>query len=133
LARDRVPARNWSWAAICPGAQYFDAILVGYYEGDRLVFVGKIRNGFIPAFKARLFARFKALEPFANVPKPKSARRGIALTAETMKECRWLEPELVAQIEFTEWTDKNHLRHAPFLGLRDDKDPRQVTREAVDA
>jgi DNA ligase D-like protein (predicted ligase) len=120
-----------------PGAQYFDALLVGYYEGDRLLFVGKIRNGFVPAVKAQLFARFKALEtrvcPFANLPEAKNARRGIALTAETMKECRWLEPELVAQIEFTEWTDKNHLRHARFLGLRDDKDPQQVTREAADA
>jgi bifunctional non-homologous end joining protein LigD len=42
-----------------------------------------------------------------------------------------VKPKLVAQIEFTEWTDKDHLRHARFLGLRDDKDPREVTRESI--
>jgi bifunctional non-homologous end joining protein LigD len=46
-----------------------------------------------------------------------------------MKECRWLRPELVAQIEFTEWTPDGHLRHASFVGLRDDKMPAEVVRE----
>jgi bifunctional non-homologous end joining protein LigD len=46
-----------------------------------------------------------------------------------MKECRWLKPELVAQIEFTEWTENDHLRHARFIGMRDDKDPREVLHE----
>ena len=45
------------------------------------------------------------------------------------EKCRWLKPELVAQIEFTEWTQGNHLRHSHFAGLRDDKDPRDVHRE----
>jgi len=42
----------------------------------------------------------------------------------------WLKPELVAQIEFTEWTPDAHLRQASFVGLREDKDPREVIREA---
>jgi len=46
-----------------------------------------------------------------------------------MKKCVWVRPELVAQIEFTEWTPDGHLRHATFAGLRDDKDPREVVRE----
>jgi len=46
-----------------------------------------------------------------------------------MKKCVWARPELVAQIEFTEWTPDGHLRHATFAGLRDDKDPREVVRE----
>ena len=50
-----------------------------------------------------------------------------ALTANEMKECRWLKPELVAQIEFTEWSE--HLRHASFAGLRDDKEAREIVRE----
>jgi bifunctional non-homologous end joining protein LigD len=53
----------------------------------------------------------------------------MALTAEAMKQCRWLKPKLVAQIEFTEWTENNHLRHARFAGLREDKNPREVGRE----
>jgi ATP-dependent DNA ligase len=63
------------------------------------------------------------------LPEPKGARRGEALTPEVMKKCRWLKPVLVAQTEFTEWTDANHLRHSRFVGLRDDKDAREVSRE----
>jgi len=46
-----------------------------------------------------------------------------------MKNCVWLKPEQVAQIEFTEWTQDNHLRHSKFVGLRDDKEAREVARE----
>ncbi|HWP57872.1 MAG TPA: non-homologous end-joining DNA ligase [Candidatus Acidoferrales bacterium] len=116
-----------------PGAHYFDSLLVGYYESDRLLFVAKIRNGFVPRTRREVFARFKGLEtercPFANLPEAKGARRAMALTAEAMKRCRWLRPELVAEIEFTEWTADNRLRHARFAGLRDDKKARDVVRE----
>ena len=67
--------------------------------------------------------------PFSNLPEPSNARRGEALTAEAMKKYRWLKPELVAQIEFTEWTEANHLRHSRFIALRDDKDPKEVVHE----
>jgi bifunctional non-homologous end joining protein LigD len=116
-----------------PGSQYFDSLLVGYYKGSDLIFVAKIRNGFVPRLRRELFERFKGLDtpvcPFANLPEPKSARRGIALTADAMKQCRWLEPNLLAQIEFTEWTDGDRLRHSKFAGLREDKNPKEVTRE----
>jgi bifunctional non-homologous end joining protein LigD len=46
-----------------------------------------------------------------------------------MSNCVWLRPELVAQIQFTEWTPDNHLRHSRFVGLRDDKDAKEVVRE----
>ncbi len=118
-----------------PGAQGFESLLVGYHEGAKLVFNAKVKNGFVPRVRAELMQRFRSLEtgvcPFANLPEPKNARRGEALTAEVMKKCRWLKPELVAQIEFTEWTAANHLRHSRFAGLRDDKDARDVTREVA--
>ena len=69
--------------------------------------------------------------PFANLPEPKSARRGMALTGEATTQCRWLKPELVAEVAFADWTGKNHLRHARFVALRDDRDPREVVREAA--
>ena len=116
-----------------PGKDYFTSLLAGYYEGDKLIFIAKIKNGFVPKMKEDLFRRFQGLEtdvcPFANLPEPTNARRGEALTAEVKKKCRWLRPELVAQVEYTEWTRDNSLRHSKFVGLRDDKDPREVTHE----
>jgi len=46
-----------------------------------------------------------------------------------MKKCVWVRPELVAQIEFLEWTDSDHLRHSKFAGLREDKDAKSVAKE----
>jgi hypothetical protein len=78
--------------------------------------------------------RFNGLEidacPFVNLPEKK--RTMWALTKEEMKNCRWLKPELVAQIEFAEWTPDGHLRHSKFVGLREDKDAREVLHESDD-
>jgi ATP-dependent DNA ligase len=102
----------------------FDALIVGYYEDDRLLYAAKVRNGFVPKVRREVASRFKGLEidtcPFANLPERK--RTQWALTKEEMKNCVWLKPELVAQIEFTEWTPDGHLRHSKLVGLRDDKD-----------
>ena len=54
---------------------------------------------------------------------------GQGLTAEKMPDCVWVKPKLVAEIEFLEWTDADHLRHAAFIGLRGDKEPRKIARE----
>ena len=120
-----------------PGRYVFDALLVGYYDGARLIFVAKVRNGFTPRSRLDMAKRFKGLEtpkcPFANLPEPAGERRGLAVTAEAMKTCRWLVPKLVAQFEFAEWTEANHLRQAHFVGMRDDKDARAVSKEAAAA
>jgi DNA ligase D-like protein (predicted ligase) len=109
----------------------FDALIVGYYEGERLLYAAKVRNGFVPQLRREVAARLKGLEtdrcPFGNLPERK--RTQWALTKEEMKNCVWLKPELVAQIEFTEWTPDGHLRHSKFVGLRDDKEAREVSRE----
>ena len=117
-----------------PGPNYFGALLVGYYDGKgRLIFNAKIKNGFVPRTREAVFQRFRGLEtdvcPFANLPEPKNARRGKAITREVMQECRWLKPELVAQVEYTDWTAADHLRHSKFIAIRDDKNPREVVKE----
>lgn len=116
-----------------PGPNGFDYLLVGYYEGKDLIFIAKIRNGFTPALRREIAAKLPPLQtsqcPFANLPEPANARRGEAITAEVMKKIRWLRPKLVAQIEYTEWTSGNHLRHSRFVGLRDDKKAREVGKE----
>jgi DNA ligase D-like protein (predicted ligase) len=115
------------------GTRTFDALIFGYYEGDRLIYVARTRNGFTPALREQLVRKFRGLEvedcPFSNLPEAKSGRWGQGLTAKKMVDCRWLEPVLVAQIEFLEWTGENHLRHTRFIGLREDKPAREVVRE----
>lgn len=117
-----------------PGPNGFDYLLVGYYEQRELVFIAKIRNGFTPALRREVAQKFAALKtsrcPFANLPEPQSARRGEAITAEVMKNIQWLRPKLVAQIEFTEWTKGNHLRHSRFVGFREDKKAQEVIKES---
>ncbi len=115
------------------GGPTFDALIFGYYEGKKLLYVARTRNGFTPASRAALWKKFKGLEtekcPFANLPEKKSGRWGQGLTAAKMAECRWLKPALAGQFEFTEWTPDNHLRHSKFIALREDKNPRDVVRE----
>src|SRR5439155_7691014 len=99
----------------------FDAVIVGYYDKGKLLYAGKVRAGFVPHVRREVMTKMKPLKteacPFANLPEKK--RTQWALTREEMKDCQWLKPKLVAQIEFTEWTPDGHLRHASFLGLRD--------------
>jgi bifunctional non-homologous end joining protein LigD len=92
-----------------------------------------VRNGFVPASRRQVFGRLRSLEvsdcPFINLPEKHRSRWGEGLTADDMKKCVWVRPELVAQIEFLEWTESDHLRHSKFAGLREDKDPRSVVKE----
>jgi bifunctional non-homologous end joining protein LigD len=115
------------------GGATFDAMVFGYYEGERLIYVARTRNGFTPKLRAELMKRFRPLEaadcPFANLPEKKSGRWGAGLTAEKMRDCRWLTPMLVGQFEYVEWTPDGHLRHSRFIGLREDKRPKDVVRE----
>jgi len=108
-----------------------DALIVGYYQDGKLLYAAKIRNGFVPHLRREVANRLKGLEandcPFANLPERK--RTQWALTKEEMKNCVWVKPELVAQIEFAEWTPDGHLRHSKFISLREDKDPKEVMRE----
>jgi DNA ligase D-like protein (predicted ligase) len=115
------------------GTKTFDALIFGYYEANRLIYVARTRNGFTPVTRAQLFKRFKGLEmdecPFANLPEAKGGRWGQGLTKAKMTECQWLKPVLVGQFEFLEWTGDNHLRHSKFIALREDKNAKTVVRE----
>ena len=118
-----------------PGTNGFEYLLVGYYEGKHLIFIAKIRNGFTPLLRREVAGHFAGLRtsecPFANLPERADARRGEAITVEVMKKIRWLRPRLVTQIEFTDWTRGNHLRHSQFVALRTDKTASEVVKEIV--
>jgi DNA ligase D-like protein (predicted ligase) len=115
------------------GSNGVDALVVGYYDGRELRFAGKVRAGFVPHVRRELLSRLKPLRvkvcPFVNLPDAKSSRWGGGITEDQMGEMVWTRPELVAQIRFVEWTAEGRLRHAAFLGLRDDKAAKDVRRE----
>ena len=98
------------------------ALLIGYYEGDRLVFCGKVGTGFTHKLALELRGRLDRIEqnacPFAPPPAGWLGRNA-----------HWVNPELVCEVVFTEWTADGKIRHPSFQGLRGDKDPKQITRE----
>jgi DNA ligase D-like protein (predicted ligase) len=97
----------------------FGALLVGYYDGARLRYAGKVGTGFDHRTLAELSRRFGDLD----------AKRSPFDEAVREKGAHWLRPELVAQIGFSEWTRDGKLRHPRYLGLRTDKAPGDVVRE----
>jgi bifunctional non-homologous end joining protein LigD len=116
-----------------PDAGSFQSILVGYYDAKKLIFAGKVRQGFNRVARARLLKEMKPFLagecPFANLPTSRKSHFGEGITIDEMSELCWLKPKLVAQVSFTEWTNYGLLRHATFEGLREDKAPREVIRE----
>lgn len=95
--------------------------MLGVYEGKELVPCGNVGTGFDARTLRDLLRKLRAIEtpksPFGRSPK---TRKG---------SVHWAEPKLVAQVRFTEWTEDGSMRHPTFLGLRDDKRPRDCHRE----
>ena len=114
------------------GGNPFDALIVGCYEGSKLKYVAKVRAGFVPHMRCALYPLLHEFRtekcPFADLPEKR--RTLYSLTAYEMQNCQWLKPLIVVQIEFAEWTPDGHLRHASFVGLRSDKEPQSIVREA---
>ncbi|HEY2892888.1 MAG TPA: DNA ligase D, partial [Pirellulales bacterium] len=106
----------------------FGALLVGYYDRQhRLQYAGRVGTGYSDRLLVELSRRLKSMEqdesPFANLKGRTGQARGV----------HWVKPELVAQVEFSEWTRDNSLRHPSFQGLREDKAAKDVVLErAVD-
>jgi DNA ligase D-like protein (predicted ligase) len=107
------------WTAPRGSRTDLGALLIGVHDDGRLRYAGKVGTGFTHATLRDLAARLAPLRrdtsPFADAPR--------------LRDARWVEPRLVAQVGFTEWTRDGRLRHPRFLGLRDDKDPNEVVRE----
>jgi DNA ligase D-like protein (predicted ligase) len=96
------------------------ALLVGHFEGDRLRYAGKVGTGFTRATLQEVAGK---LAPLVRETPPFEPEKGLP------RDATWVEPELVAQIAFMEWTSDGRLRHPSFLGLRIDKSARDVVRE----
>jgi bifunctional non-homologous end joining protein LigD len=112
---------------------YLGSLLVGYYGKDGLLFAGRVGTGFSERALAALCDGMQKIKratcPFVNLPEKRRGRFGQGITPGMMKRCHWVEPLLVAQVKFTEWTLDDQLRQPVFLGLRADKQAKQVVRE----
>ena len=101
------------------------SLLLGVYEGNELVYAGRAGTGLSESDMEELEGKFESLKrmdpPFKSAPKPKSNEK-----------ITWLEPALVAEIKFAEWTEDNLLRQASYKGLRTDKDPKDIKKEKSD-
>ncbi|HEY8443396.1 MAG TPA: DNA ligase D [Clostridia bacterium] len=131
-------ARNGDWIKLkCSNSQEFviggytktnkkikgiSSVLLGYYEGENLIYCGRAGTGFTEKTAQELEQKFESIKqpepPFSNAPKPKKDENVF-----------WIKPQYVAQVNFAEWTQDNLLRQASFKGLRMDKEPKDVIKE----
>jgi bifunctional non-homologous end joining protein LigD len=100
----------------------FGALLLGVYQAGQLQYSGKVGTGFgdktLATIRAKLDRLARQTPPFANPPRGFEA-----------KGVHWVDPALVAEVQFTEWSDDGALRHPSFVGLREDKKASDVVRE----
>jgi bifunctional non-homologous end joining protein LigD len=108
------------WTEPRASRSHFGALLLGYYDGGQLKYAGHTGSGFDEEDLARVWKHLQPLEtrrcPFAVVP-------------HTNERPHWVDPVLVADVKFSEWTQEGLLRHPIYLGLREDVDPAHVRRE----
>ena len=141
-SRYRPGARSKEWLKIKPGRQRQEFVVAGYtkgqgrransfgalvlavHEGGELRYVGNVGTGFSEDEIAKLLGQLRPLErpdpPFREVPKMPRVRK---------PDVHWVEPQLVAEVEFVEWTHDGHLRAPAYQGLREDKSAEEVVSE----
>jgi len=110
------------WTAPRNSRQHFGALSLGLYEGKVLRYVGGVGSGFDDKLLATIAAQLKKIKssdcPFTPVP-------------ETPEPSTWVEPKLVARVQYGEWTQEKHLRHPSFIGLRNDVRPQDCLLDAT--
>lgn len=120
----KIKVENRQEAIICGfteprgGRKYFGSLILGAYKNNHLVYIGHAGTGFSEQSLSDLKKRFDALtreaSPFSEIPKTKA---------------KWIEPKLVCEVKFAEWTKGGVMRQPVFMGLREDKDPKSVKLE----
>jgi ATP-dependent DNA ligase len=116
-----------------PGGErkYMGALLVGVHENGKLKFAGRVGTGFSEKLLKSLSVELNKIAvkacPFYELP---ATGRGLdpGLPAAEMKHCIWVNPSMVCEVKFTEWTRDDRLRQPVFLGIREDKNASEVVR-----
>lgn len=108
--------------------KHFGSLVLGMYDGKKLVYIGNCGSGFTDATLKELHERFAALEtpknPFGEELPPRSKN----IPWKQRGKVTWLKPELVCNVKFANWTNDKHLRVPVFMGLRTDKDEKEVMK-----
>ncbi len=102
------------------GRKYFGSLITGIYKGGKLIYTGHVGGGFDDTLLESIYLQLKPLQqtacPFETKPK-------------TNTPATWVQPKLLAEVTFSQWTNDNQMRHPVFLGLREDKHPSEVKEE----
>lgn len=119
-----------------PNGRAIESVVVGYYEGKKLLFAAQVRNGFTPRVRTELRQRLEPLSipacPFANLPNADGPKHwGSGITAADMSKFEWVKPREVVEVAFVEWTLDSVLRHPRFIAIRSDKRATAVRREGT--
>jgi bifunctional non-homologous end joining protein LigD len=110
------------WTEPRNSRQHLGALLLGYYDGDRFVYVGHTGGGMTGDTLREMAERLAPLErPTSPFDRP----------VKTNERAHWVDPEIVVEVKFSQWTADGKLRHPIFLGIRDDKRPRDVRLESA--
>ena len=109
------------YTAARTGPRAIGALHLGYYQNDQLKYAGKVGTGFGLKDAQRLYDRLAKLG--AKIPAVNGLPHSI------LRSAHWVKPSLLCEVSFTEWTEDGHVRHPSFQGLREDKNPAEVTME----
>jgi bifunctional non-homologous end joining protein LigD len=106
------------------GMPGFGALILAVYEKNKLIHAGRVGTGFT------IQLRIDLQKQLDKIARPKSALSEVPKEP-GLRSAHWVEPKLVAQVTFAEWTEDGSIRHPSFQGLREDKNAREVVREKV--
>jgi bifunctional non-homologous end joining protein LigD len=110
------------------GERAIGALYLGYRQNGVLHYAGKVGTGFSMKSARDLAERFAGMK----IEKPVLSRAETGgLPAAEWRSIQWVEPTLLCEVAFTEWTEDGHIRHPSFQGLREDKDAGEVKKEMV--
>jgi DNA ligase D-like protein (predicted ligase) len=127
------PSQEFVVGGFLPDGDRVESLIVGVYEGKKLIANGNVLAGLTPPLRRQLRALLEPLKtlrcPFANLPNARHSHWYEGITAEDMTKITWLKPKVVAEFGFTEWTKEGLLRHARYVDLRPEVDARSVRRE----
>ena len=130
------PSQDFVIGGFLPDRNRVESLIVGVYDGRKLIATGNVRAGLTVPLRRQLFAVLQPLKtarcPFANLPNVRKSHWYEGITAEDMTKITWLKPKVVAEFAFTEWTAERLLRHARYVDLRPDVAAKSVGRRDLE-